>query len=52
LTNLDDTEFLAQIEAVDRFTKNMVAYPGRSFGQLYHRMVKKNELVKGKLKLS
>lgn len=52
LTNLDDTEFLAQIEAVDRFTKNMVAYPGRSFGQLYHRMVKKNELVKGKLKLA
>ncbi|MEZ5161502.1 MAG: alpha/beta fold hydrolase [Marmoricola sp.] len=52
LTNLDDTEFLAQIEAVDRFTKNMVAYPGRSFGQLYHRMVKQNDLVKGKLQLS
>jgi len=52
LANLDDTEFLAQIEAVDRFTKNMVAYPGRSFGQLYHRMVKQNDLVKGKLKLS
>ncbi len=52
LANLDDTEFLAQIEAVDRFTKNMAAYPGRSFGQLYHRMVKENDLVKGKLKFS
>ena len=40
LQNLDDSEWLAQIEAVDRFTDNMLAYPGRSFGQLYHRMLK------------
>ena len=46
-THLDDTEFLAQIEAVDRFTANMIAYPGRSFGQLYHRFVKGNALVGG-----
>ncbi len=44
---LDDTDFLAQIEAVDRFTKNMIAYPGRTFGQLYHRMVRGNELAEG-----
>ena len=31
---LDDADFLAQIEAVDRFTANMIAYPGRTFGQL------------------
>ena len=27
--HLDDADFLAQIEAVDRFTANMIAYPGR-----------------------
>lgn len=47
LRNIDDTEFLAQIEAVDRFTANMIAYPGRTFGQLYHRMVKGNALKDG-----
>lgn len=52
LQNLDDAEWLAQIEAVDRFTENMIAYPGRSFGQLYHRMVKKNQLLTGKVDLS
>jgi polyhydroxyalkanoate synthase len=52
LQNLDDAEWLAQIEAVDRFTANMIAYPGRSFGQLYHRMIKKNQLLTGKVNLS
>lgn len=47
LQNLDDTDFLAQIEAVDAFTADMIAYPGRTFGQLYHRFVKDNELVHG-----
>ncbi len=51
LRNLDDAEFLAQLEAVDRFTDNMIAYPGRSFGQLYHRMLKHNELITGKVDL-
>ncbi|MGA8847789.1 MAG: alpha/beta hydrolase [Nocardioides sp.] len=46
-THLDDADFLAQIEAVDRFTENMIAYPGRTFGQLYHRFVKGNSLVDG-----
>jgi polyhydroxyalkanoate synthase len=47
LAKLDDTEFLAQVEAVDRFTANMLAYPGRTFGQLYHRMIRGNELAGG-----
>ena len=47
LAKLDDTEFLAQIEAVDRFTDNMIAYPGRTFGQLYHRVFKGNDLADG-----
>ncbi|PUA81589.1 alpha/beta fold hydrolase [Nocardioides currus] len=48
-THLDDTEFLAQLEAVDRFSSNMIAYPGRAFGQLYHRMVKGNALAAGSM---
>jgi polyhydroxyalkanoate synthase subunit PhaC len=47
LQHLDDAEWLAQIEAVDHFTRNMIAYPGRTFGQLYHRMVKANQLRDG-----
>ncbi|MBC9734846.1 alpha/beta fold hydrolase [Nocardioides marmotae] len=50
-THLDDTDFLAQLEAVDRFTANMTAYPGRSFGQLYHRFVKGNVLKTGEVVL-
>ena len=46
-TRLDDTDFLAQLEAVDRFTSRMTAYPGRSFGQLYHRFAKGNALASG-----
>ncbi|WP_346384219.1 alpha/beta fold hydrolase [Nocardioides sp.] len=48
-THLDDADFLAQLEAVDRFTANMIAYPGRTFGQLYHRFVKGNALVTGSI---
>ena len=35
------------MEAVDRFTANMIAYPGRTFGQLYHRLLKGNQLASG-----
>ncbi|HEX4705620.1 MAG TPA: alpha/beta fold hydrolase [Pseudonocardiaceae bacterium] len=47
LRHLDDREFLAQIEAVDRFTSSMVAYPGRTFGQLYHHFFRANDLADG-----
>jgi polyhydroxyalkanoate synthase len=50
-THIDDADFLAQVEAVDRFMDNMIAYPGRSFGQLYHRFVKGNALVGGVFEL-
>lgn len=50
-THLDDADFLAQIEAVDRFMGGMIAYPGRTFGQLYHRFVKGNALVTGSMEL-
>jgi polyhydroxyalkanoate synthase len=51
LTHLDDREFLAQIEAVDAFMADMHAYPGRTFGQLYHRFFRVNELAGGTLEL-
>jgi polyhydroxyalkanoate synthase len=52
LSHLDDREFLAQLEAVDRFTDNMIAYPGRTFGQLYHRLFRSNDLAEGEVDLS
>ncbi|MGI8609221.1 MAG: alpha/beta fold hydrolase [Candidatus Dormibacteria bacterium] len=50
--NLHDRESLAQIEAVDRFTDNMLAYPGRTFGQLYHRFFRANDLAGGHLDIA
>ncbi|HWJ11525.1 MAG TPA: alpha/beta fold hydrolase [Nocardioides sp.] len=50
-THIDDREFLAQVEAVDHFTANMIAYPGRTFGQLYHRFAKGNQLATGTFEL-
>ena len=47
--NLDNREALAQTEAVDRFMANMIAYPGRTFGQLYHQFFRVNELSGGRL---
>jgi polyhydroxyalkanoate synthase len=51
VTHADDREFLAQLEAVDRFMSNMYAYPGRTFGQLYHVVMKTNEFASGLLTL-
>lgn len=47
LTNLDDTEFLAQAEAVEHFTDSLTAYPGRTFKQLYHSLFHSNDLAGG-----
>jgi polyhydroxyalkanoate synthase len=52
LANLDDREALAHSEAVDRFMASMIAYPGRTFGQLYHRFFRVNELSGGSVELS
>lgn len=51
MTHLDDRDFLAQIEAVDAFTAKMAAYPGRTFGQLYHRFLRTNDLADGTIDL-
>jgi polyhydroxyalkanoate synthase len=49
--NLDDADFLAQVEAVDRFTDNMAAYRGRTFGQVYHRFLKGDALLEGEVEV-
>jgi polyhydroxyalkanoate synthase len=51
LSNLDDRELLAQIEAVDVFMDSMHAYPGRTFGQLYHNLLRTNDLADGRMEL-
>ena len=51
-TRLDDADFLAQDEAVERLMSSMLAYPGRTFGQLYHQFFRVNELSGGRLKLT
>jgi polyhydroxyalkanoate synthase subunit PhaC len=49
LSNAGDRDQLAQIEAVDAFMGRMHAYPGRTFGQLYHRFFRTNDLADGRL---
>jgi polyhydroxyalkanoate synthase subunit PhaC len=49
--HISDREFLAQIEAVDDYMAHMLAYPGRTFGQLYHQFFRVNELAAGTLRL-
>ena len=51
LSLIDDTDGLAQIEAVEYLMRNMHAYPGRVFGQVYHLMLRNNDLADGKLSL-
>ena len=50
--NLHDRDLLAHIEAVDDYMAHMLAYPGRTFGQLYHRFFLVNELAEGRMNLS
>ncbi|PZR65080.1 MAG: alpha/beta hydrolase [Solirubrobacterales bacterium] len=49
--NLGDRDALAQMEAVDDYMGRMLAYPGRTFGQLYHRFFLVNEVAEGRLGL-
>ena len=51
LSNLHRRDLLAQIEAVDYFMNHMHAYPGRTFGQLYHRFFRTNDLADGHISL-
>ena len=44
-THLHDRETIAHMEAVDAYMAHMSAYPGRTFGQLYHAFFRVNELA-------
>jgi polyhydroxyalkanoate synthase len=52
LTHLDDRALLEQIEAVDLLMSNMTAYPGRAFGQIYHHVIRSNDLARDELELA
>lgn len=52
LSRLDDRDTLAQIEAVDHLMRHMHGYPGRVFGQIYHLLLRSNELAGGSLELA
>src|SRR3954463_5794797 len=49
--HMHDREWLAHSQAVDEYMANMLAYPGRTFGQLYHQFFRVNELAGGTLEL-
>ncbi|HEY6780840.1 MAG TPA: hypothetical protein VI111_07800 [Thermoleophilaceae bacterium] len=51
-TNLDDRETIAHMEAIDAYMANMLAYPGRTFGQLYHAFFRVNDLADGQIELT
>lgn len=52
LSRLDDRDCLAQIEAVDHLMNNMHGYPGRVFGQIFHLLLRGNDLAAGGLRLA
>ncbi|GAA4552595.1 alpha/beta fold hydrolase [Pseudonocardia xishanensis] len=52
LSRLDDRDTLAQMEAVDHLMNNMHGYPGRAFGQLFHLLLRANDLAAGTLDLA
>ena len=49
--NLHDRETIAHSQAVDRYMAGMLAYPGRTFGQLYHAFFRVNALAAGRVEL-
>jgi polyhydroxyalkanoate synthase len=49
--NLQDRETIAHAEAVDDYMAHMFAYPGRTFGQLYHAFFRVNSLAGGTVEL-
>ena len=51
LQNLHDRETIAHSQAVDDYMANMLAYPGRTFGQLYHAFFRVNGLADGRIEL-
>jgi len=51
LRRLDDREFLAQVEAVDRLAGEASPYSGREFGRLFHQVLAGVDLPSGAIRL-
>src|SRR3954468_9212228 len=51
LRNIGDRDLLAHIEAVDDYMANMLAYPGRTFEQIYNRFFRMNDLANGRVEM-
>ena len=51
-THLDDSDWLAQLEAVDRLSAATATYRGRAFGRLHHRFAHDNALASGSVELA
>jgi polyhydroxyalkanoate synthase len=49
--HLHDRDWIAHSQAVDEYMANMLAYPGRTFGQLYHTFFRVNEIAGGTVEL-
>ncbi len=50
-SRLGDADFLAQVEAVDRFAADLVAHPGRGFADVCHRLLGGTRLAGGVLRI-
>ena len=48
---MGDRETLAHTQAIDSYMSGMLAYPGRTFGQLYHDFFRVNALANGVVSL-
>jgi polyhydroxyalkanoate synthase len=51
LQNIEDRDYLEQVETLNRLMDNMIAYPGRTLGQLYHDIFRANKLATGRIEL-
>lgn len=49
--NIANKEALAHMRATDRYMSHMLAYPGRTLGQLYHGFFYEGQLGKGEVEL-
>lgn len=50
--NLSDRDAIAHMQAVDAYMASMLAYPGRTFGQLYHAFFRVNDLADGHIEMA
>ncbi|SPT49683.1 alpha/beta fold hydrolase [Actinomadura madurae] len=52
IINLDNADFLAQIEALDHFAGALMSYPGRAARQIYHALSRDGALLAGGIEIN